>query len=171
MDGDLERASDREENIRTSLEGYKFDSELAAVVGTQMACLEGCQFSIRVSNAILRKEKFVRVAILKVRRAAVNGTIWGCDAFTEVPNSPLRVVSKENPNSPGKLAEAPSGTTAEPTNIVLKEAPDVVINVRAASPAGINKSASNDFEETPAEKKHKTASDSSYAQAFAAIEE
>lgn len=61
--------------------GYKFDGEVVAVVDAQVACTEGCQFFTSGSNGIVCKEKIPKIAILKVRWAAVNTVIWRCDAF------------------------------------------------------------------------------------------
>lgn len=57
---------------------------------------------------------------------------------------------KEYPNPLVKLVEVLSGTNAGSTNIVLTEAPVVVIKGRGASPAGINNSASNELGKIPA---------------------
>lgn len=83
----IEGDYDSDESIRTSLEGCKFDSEVAIVVGALLACLEGCQLFIRVTTAIVCKEKIPNVAVLKVGQAEVSTTIWRCDSCTEVPNT------------------------------------------------------------------------------------
>lgn len=48
------------------------------------------QSFISEPNAILRKETIPKIALLKTRCAAVNTTIWRCDALTGCPESSLR---------------------------------------------------------------------------------
>lgn len=101
----------------------------------------------------------------------MNTVIWRCDAFTEVPNSSLGVVLRENPNLPVKLVEAPPVKNDESTNIALKDAPGATVNERDASPAGIKSCASSVLAETPADTKRATISASSHEQERAAIEQ
>lgn len=141
------------------------DSEDAVAVAadTQVACMRGCRFLRSESNAILRQERNPKIAILKIRWAAVKPIVWRYGTFIEVSNSLLRVALKENPSPPVKFVEAPSVMHAESTETVLKETHDAVIKERHSSPAGIKRCASSVFEETPADKKQTTISDSSYA--------
>lgn len=97
--------------------------------------------------------------------------IWRCDVSTAVQKTPLRVVLKEKPNLPVKLVEAPLVTNTRSTNIVLEEASEFVTKERGTNPVGNTNSAKCELEETPADRRQKTISDASYAQACTAIEQ
>lgn len=133
--------------------------------------MEVCQLFISGLNAILYKEKIPNIARLKVRWAAANTVMWRCGAFTDVPRSSLGAVLKENPNPPINLIDAPSVKNGKSANIILKEAPDAIVKQRDSSPAGVKSPARSVVEETPADTKRTTISDSSYAQGCAAIEQ
>lgn len=141
--------------VKTTLGGYRFDSEVAVVVDTMVAIMGACEFYMSESTAILCKQPIPKVAITKLRWSTMNTVIWRCGEVTKVKEAPMRVVLKENPRPPLKHGEA-STTSASSSQTIksklwpplkLEEAPQpsvsptqpmkVVLMERDESPAKV----------------------------------
>lgn len=106
--------------VKTPLEGHHFDSEVAVVVDVQVAIMEGCEFVISGSSAIIRKQAIPKIRIFKIRRATMSTVIWRCG---------------ETMAPPLKLVEAPSSSARETMKRTLEEAPSATMKEQDASPA------------------------------------
>lgn len=110
--------------------------------------MEGCEFFISGSNAILcnqaiPKVAIPKVAILKIRWATMNSVFWRCVGITKAKDASLRVVLKENPKPPLKLAEASSSSSSSSSKMPMNtkerdgsSAPKVTMRERDGSLAG-----------------------------------
>lgn len=114
---------DNDDYVKMSLKGYHFDSEAAVVVDTQVAIMEGCEFFISESHAILCKPPVPKAVILKIRWATMKTVIWRSGEVTKAQEASTRVVLKENPRPPLNPVEAPSSSLSprQPMNLVPKE--------------------------------------------------
>lgn len=92
----------------------------------------------------------------------MNSTIWRSDATSEPEGSAVGAALKENPSAPPKRDEVSPSSTDRP-KLILKEADAGQTSGRGASPAGVKHPASVVLEETPADKRAKTASNSKYS--------
>lgn len=74
--GDGTDGYDSGDYVKTSFEGYRCESEAAVVADTHVAIMEGFEFFISGTNAIIYKQAVPKAAILKVRWAAMNTVMW-----------------------------------------------------------------------------------------------
>lgn len=58
---------DSDDYVGTPLEGHHFDSGAVVVIDAQVAIVEGCEFFISGTSAILCKQSIPKVVILKIR--------------------------------------------------------------------------------------------------------
>lgn len=92
--------------------------------------------AINGSHTIFCKEWIPKVALINIRWAAVNTTIWRCDTTAEMKKSSGRVAPKESPDAQPNHEEASSSSTCRPGTI-LKETLDTRVGVRDLNPAGV----------------------------------
>lgn len=93
------------------------------------------------------------VALIDIRWAAVNTTVWRCVTTVDIKQSPNRVGCPQGKSNSPATHEEVSSSSTERSHVILKEAMDTKVGGRGLSPAEVKHFASAELEVTHADKK------------------